>query len=97
LEIKKLSLNCLCELTYTGIPPVTEGHCPYVRKTDDAHYRQDGIVPYVAAKTTKSCPKEVASQRDEEGMEMTDSSEPGVACRLHLVLGNHIQYNYISD
>jgi hypothetical protein len=97
LEIKKLSLNCLCELTDTGIPPVTKGHCHCARITDDAHYRQDGILPYLAVRITKSRPKEVASQRDEEGMEMTDSSEPGLAYRLHLVLGNHIQYNYISD
>jgi len=68
-----------------------------VRTTDEAHYRQDGILPYVAGRITKSYPKEVASQRDEEGMEMTDFSDPWLAYRLHLVLGNHIQYNYISD
>jgi hypothetical protein len=68
-----------------------------VRTTDDAHYRQDGILPYVAARITKSCLKEVASQRDEEGREMTDSSDPGLTYRLHLPLGNQIQCNYISD
>ena len=85
------------ELTDTGIPPVTKGHCHYVRTTDDAYYRQEGILPYVAARITKSCPKGVASQRDEKGMEMTDFSDPGLAYRLHLPLGNHIQCNYISD
>jgi hypothetical protein len=39
----------------------------------------------------------VASQSDEKDMEMTGSSDPELAYRLHLFLGNNIQCNYISD